>query len=233
MLRNVTAHPSLAKPLLALLAAALLAACAGPELAKPVPAERVVLPAPVPRAPESPPPAPEPPSEVGTIGDLPPVEAVPLMPPPLSTEDGEIVPRPGCRLAADPIACEKRQRASEQALAECQGVAPHQKGDCMRDAMVRNEDCSQSRSVRLCEARKYAYQTCRGTYGKERRQCLVDAMPLDNCATAKGQKAIERCEASKKALAVCKVFEDGLERRACLYRELAPFIAEDAKRGED
>jgi hypothetical protein len=222
---------------LLMLSTLLLAACGGPTLVQPP-----VAPAPLPPVETMPPPAvkpqaetPPPGPEIGTIRDLPMPESTPLEIPtaPALPPDEQIEPRPGCRLAADPIACEKRHRASELALAECQGIDPQRKGDCMRDAMVRNEDCSRSRAVALCEQRKYAYDTCRGTYTKERRQCLIDAMPLDDCTKAKVQSAIDRCEASKKAMDVCKVFDDGIERRTCLYQELKPFLEEQQKKEQE
>ena len=219
------------------LAALLLAACGGPALVQPPAAPAPVTtpaaaPEPVPVTPL--PPVEEEPTgpEIGTIRNIPVPEAIPLDLPtvPVLPPDEQIEPRPGCRLASDPIACEKRHRASELALAECQGIDPQRKGDCMRDAMVRNEDCSRSRAVSMCEARKYAYDTCRGTYTRERRQCLIDAMPLDDCTKAKVQSAIDRCEAAKKAMDVCKVFDDGIDRRTCLYTELTPFLEEQEKK---
>lgn len=212
-----------------------LAACGGPTLIQqPEPAPAPVEQAAPPPEPPTPPVEVAPPGpEVGTIGEVPVPEAVPLEPLPQAAPlppDEQIEPRPGCRITADPIQCEKRHRASEAALAECQGIDPRLKGDCMRDAMVRNEDCSRSRAVALCEQRKYAYDTCRGTYAKERRQCLVDAMPLDDCEKAKVQSAIDRCEASKKAMDICKIFDDGMDRRECLYKELPTLLQEQEKK---
>lgn len=231
---------SLSNLALAAALATLLAACGGPELARPEApvvapeAPRVPAEPPAPAQPEAPVPPPEPEAPaVAPVGDVPASETLPLDPVTGVPSAEEVIePRPACRIAADPIGCEKRNRASERALAECQGVEARQKGDCMRDAMVRNEDCTQSRAVALCEARKYAYDTCRGTYGKERRQCLLDAMPLDDCSTAKTKSLVERCEASKKALATCAIFEEGNDRRSCMYKEMAPFLKDDKSAGD-
>lgn len=127
-----------------------------------------------------------------------------------------------CSRAPDPKACEerraRRQAALDQARAACQGKTGPDHRICIRETMVRAEDCPTARDPARCEARKKAHEACRDKTGPQHKSCLREMTPPRDCSKAPNP---QRCEASRKAREACRD-KHGAERKTCMQAQMPP-----------
>jgi hypothetical protein len=76
-------------------------------------------------------------------------------------------------------------------------------------------DCTKSGNPQQCEARKQAYQECKGETGPQFRQCVQKKMPPPDCAKSADPK---RCELNSKAREACKD-KIGPDHKTCLRQQ--------------
>jgi len=127
-----------------------------------------------------------------------------------------------CPQANDPAACEAhraaRQEARKKANEACKDLAGTDRRQCMKEAMIAQEDCSKAPNPGHCEAWKKAAETCKDKTGPAMRDCMQANRPVPDCKQATDPK---RCELVQQAYEACKE-KIGPERQQCMREQRKP-----------
>lgn len=121
-----------------------------------------------------------------------------------------------CSQAPNPAACQERREARAKLMEACRDKAGAERRQCMHEQRMAATDCAKTGDPQRCEARKQAYEGCKGQDRAGMRQCMEQKMPPVDCSKAGNP---QRCEQHQKAREVCKD-KAGPEQRACLRQQL-------------